>query len=191
MLLRATALFALAAGVALLALPAAAAPVSTLERVAAIEDIKNLKARYLIAVDNRDAATLKRVFAKDVVADYTAVFPVDGSGKKVLPTPFRGADEASQAVAGSVKSGPFTTFHNGGLPIIEVTSPTTAWAIWPLMGFGRPDAATGATPTRVGTWYYYYDTYERIGGEWKIKTLRLAYTPPAEQIAAANQAHGE
>ena len=45
----------------------------TIERLAAIEDIKRLKARYFRCMDMKDWAGLEAVFAPDLVADFPEI----------------------------------------------------------------------------------------------------------------------
>jgi hypothetical protein len=144
------------------------AAVNAIDRVIASEEIRNLKARYWLGVDRRDAAMIKSTLAPDVVADYTQVaLPPGNSVSEVL----RGADKVAAGVA-ATPAEPGGGLHFGGQPVIDVTSETTATVIWPMIGFGHL-AAGGAT--RVGELYYYHDSFERIGGVWKIKSIRLTH----------------
>ena len=65
------------------------------------------------------------------------------------------------------------TVHHGHMPEIEITSPTTARGIWAMQDFLRmPEGSPLGVKSLVG-WGHYTETYERIEGEWKIKTLVL------------------
>jgi hypothetical protein len=144
------------------------AAVNAIDRVVASEEIRNLTARYWLGVDRRDAAMIKATLAADVVADYTQVaLPRDNVVSQVL----HGADAVAAGVA-ATPAEPGGGLHFGGQPVIEVTSATTATAIWPMLGLGH--LAPGG-PTRVGELYYYHDSYERIAGAWKIKSIRLTH----------------
>jgi hypothetical protein len=132
------------------------------ERLIAIEAIKNLKARYFRYVDTgADMKTRATLFAPDA----TIFFP------EFHPKPMSRAEIGKWAVdtmAGSV------TVHHGFTPEIEILSETTAKAIWPMedrihwTGERRPDQMTG-----LHGFGHYHETYEKIDGEWKIKTLMV------------------
>jgi hypothetical protein len=144
------------------------AAMSAIDRVIASEEIRNLKARYWLGVDRRDAAMIKATLAPDVVADYTQVaLPPGNSVSEVL----RGADAVAKGVA-ATPAEPGGGLHFGGQPVLEFTSATSATAIWPMIGFGHV-ASGGAT--RVGELYYYHDSFEKIGGAWKLKSIRLTH----------------
>ena len=128
-------------------------------RALAIEEIKNLKARYCRGVDMEDRDLLRSALADDVITDYTATW-TEGS-----PTPKEkklnyGGDKSADVIIAAQKNrsaiSKKLTFHFVGNPEIQILSATTAKGIWPMMGG-----------------WYYHETYERIAGEWKIKTLRF------------------
>lgn len=121
-----------------------------------IEAIKQLKARYFRHMDGKDWDAMRLVFADDVVVD------TSGSGGGVVS----GADDfvavLRRALDGAV------TVHHGHMPEIELTSPTTASGIWSMEDRIRwPD---GRELQGHG---HYHETYEKTGGAWRIKTLRL------------------
>src|SRR5205823_5434530 len=64
---------------------------------------------------------------------------------------------------------PLLTVHHGHMPEIEITSPTTASGIWAMEDLVR--GLDGKNPMRG--YGHYHETYERIDGHWKIKTLLL------------------
>jgi hypothetical protein len=60
------------------------ARMNAIDRVIASEEIRNLKARYWLGVDYRDAAIIKATLAPDVTADYTEVaLPADNAVSEV------------------------------------------------------------------------------------------------------------
>jgi hypothetical protein len=61
--------------------------------------------------------------------------------------------------------------HHGHNCEVTLTGDTTASAIWSMTD--RLFMPAGA-PFSVMTGYgYYHETYEKIGGTWKIKSLRI------------------
>ena len=101
-----------------------------------------------------------------MIADYT-VGHREGSAVAVATREvLRGGDKAVDAVLEAVKGEAAgrktnTTWHFFGNPEIAILSPTTAKAVW-------------MRENEV----YYLETYERIGGNWKMKTLRLVRVVP-------------
>src|SRR5262249_6646058 len=84
-----------------------------------LEAIKQLKARYMRTVDTKDWDGFRNVFTKD------AVWDMRSSGAALLT----GADEIvryNQKSLGDDMVG----IHQGHMPEIELTSPTTATGIW-------------------------------------------------------------
>jgi hypothetical protein len=136
--------------------------VDTIERLAAIEDIRQLKARYFRCIDTKDWAGLATVFAPDAEMDMTS----EGSGIT------HGAAEIAEYVR-TCGIEPAETVHHGHNPEIAITSDATAAGIWPMEDMLRWPEGTFALRTLHG-YGHYHETYERVGGDWKIKTLRLA-----------------
>ena len=133
------------------------------ERLLAIEEIRQLKARYFRCMDTKDWDGFQAVFADDASMDTTQEAP---NIEVVI-----GAPEIRQFVEGSV--GPVVTVHHGHMPEIEITSPTTASGIWAMQDFLKmPEGSPLGVKTLVG-WGHYTETYELVDGEWKIKTLVL------------------
>ena len=144
-----------------------------LERLVAIEDIKQLKARYFRAVDQKDRALLRSVFTDDAVVDYRGAATDPSTGVNAIPVssekPIHGADAIAETVMLAVKN--VVSVHHGVMPEIEITGKTTASGIWPMVDRLRFDSG-GPVAELVG-YGYYYETYEKIHGTWKIKTLKL------------------
>jgi uncharacterized protein (TIGR02246 family) len=120
-----------------------------------IEAIKQLKARYFRTMDTKDWAGMRQVFTDDVVMDTTE------SGGSVIT----GADEfiafLRQALDGAV------TVHHGHMPEVELNSATTATGIWALEDWVRWDSGG------IHGFGHYYETYEKAGGTWRIKSSTL------------------
>ncbi|MBI1180994.1 MAG: DUF4440 domain-containing protein [Alphaproteobacteria bacterium] len=147
-----------------------------LERLVAIEDIKQLKARYFRALDTKDWALYAGVFTDDAEID------VRGS------TDSTSADEESSAIDGFNDNAVFiggrafadyvseitvgtTTAHHGHMPEIDVLGPTTARGIWAMEDrLWQPETA----PFRLmHGWGHYHETYEKRDGKWLIRTMRI------------------
>jgi uncharacterized protein (TIGR02246 family) len=126
------------------------------ESVDDIEAIKQLKARYFRTMDTKDWPGMRQVFTDDVVMDTTA------SGGSVIA----GADEFLAFLQPTLQDA--VTVHHGHMPEIEISSPSTAMGIWALQ-----DTIVWPDGTRMEGYGHYHETYERVGGEWKIKSSTL------------------
>ena len=155
-----------------------------IERLIAIEEIKQLKARYFRCLDTKDWDGFEAIFAPDATLDSReAMFARDKatgrcvrSGKVVEERDV--SDESWQSFgARNIRTSveavvqPLTTTHHGHMPEIELISPTTARGIWAMEDVIRYDPAS---PLEALLGYgHYHETYERIDGRWHIKTLKL------------------
>jgi uncharacterized protein (TIGR02246 family) len=132
-----------------------------------IEAIKQLKARYMRTVDTKDWKGFHDVFTDDVVWDMRS------SGAEVLTGP-----DAIVAYNQKSLGDDMVGIHQGHMPEIELTSPTTAKGVWSSEHMHRwPDGS------ELHGYGFYHETYEKVDGDWKIKTcvfqqLRADYTPP-------------
>jgi hypothetical protein len=133
------------------------------ERLIAIEEIKQLKARYFRCVDGKDWDGFAAIFTPDATVDYT---PEGGN-----PQDWSTAGVANIVVFVRKALDGAITIHHGHMPEIEVISPVAARGI-----FSMEDLIWWPEGSRRKTlhgWGHYRETYEKIGGKWLIKTLRL------------------
>jgi uncharacterized protein (TIGR02246 family) len=136
--------------------------VEPLERLAAIEQIKALKARYFRCLDTKDWDGFAGVFAPDAVMDMSG--ETGGAGGVT-----RGPNEIVAFVRAAVEA--VVTVHHGHTPEIDVTSPITATGTWAMEDMLRwPE---GGPLRSLHGYGHYHETYERIEGQWYIKTLTL------------------
>jgi len=134
-----------------------------IERLVAIEEIKNLKARYFRCMDTKDWAGFQAVFAPDATADFTRE---GGDRSRSSAT---GAANVTNLIKDLVD--PALTIHHGHMPEIELTSATTARGVWAVEDLiWWPEGSRRKTLHGFG---HYHETYEKIDGRWFIKTLRL------------------
>ena len=121
-----------------------------------LEAIKQLKARYFRTMDTKDWDGMRQVFTDDVVMDTTA------SGGNVIA----GADDFMAFLRETLAD--VITVHHGHMPEIQLTSATSATGIWALQ-----DILTWPDGSRMAGYGHYHETYERVGGEWRIKSSTL------------------
>lgn len=144
------------------------------ERLCAIEEIKQVKAKYFRGVDTSDGALVRSILAEDCVLDYMGCCTDPTTGQDFLPTMnvvMRGRSSWSDegfAAAGIVSA------HHGHNSEITITGPATAEAIWSMTD--QLYMPAGAPFAKLMGHGFYHETYEKVGERWMIKTLRIART---------------
>jgi hypothetical protein len=146
--------------------------VEAVERLAAIQEIQALKARYFRCMDTKDWDGFAQVFAPDAEMDMRGEVPPSADD------PDAGLTRGNQAIADFVRRNvdPVVTVHHGHMPEIELTSDTTARGIWAMEDhLWWPEGSPIQTMHGYG---HYHETYERIADaagqrQWRIKSLTL------------------
>ena len=139
----------------------------TVERLEAIEEIKQLKAHYFRCLDTKDWDGFAGVFAPDAVMDMSSEMR-DGTTQGEGIT--KGNREIAAFVRGAVD--PVVTVHHGHTPEIDITWATTATGIWAMEDKLRwPEGSPLRTMHGHG---HYHETYEKVDGRWLIKPLTLS-----------------
>ena len=142
------------------------------ERLGAIEEIKQLKAKYWRGVDSSDGALVRSILAEDCELDYVGCCTDPVSGDDHMPAMnvvLKGRDSWISDALGKDR---VVTVHQGHQSEIHVTGANTASGIWSFTDrFFMP---AGAPFERLTGYGYYHDTYEKVGGEWMLKTTRIS-----------------
>lgn len=133
------------------------------ERLLAIEEIKQVKARYFRCMDTKDWGGFTAVFAPDAIVDY-APEETDSSRWKAA-----GAENVVALVRSVVERA--VSIHHGHMAEVELTSSNTARAIFAMedLIFWPPESAYEL----MHGWGHYHETYEKVAGKWLIKSLVL------------------
>ena len=121
-----------------------------------IESIKQLKARYCRYLDTKDWASWRSLFTDDFRSD------TSGAGGKVIV----GADPFVAFTRRSL--GDRATVHQVHAPEIELTSSTTAQAVWAL-----EDVVRLAPGVNLRGYGHYTETYTKFDGRWLIADSTL------------------
>jgi hypothetical protein len=132
------------------------------EKLWAIDEITQVKARYYRCMDMKDWAGFAAVFAPDISVNYGPV--LDDSDLQAS-----GRDNVVALVRGAV--GTAVSIHHGHMPEIEITGPASAHAI-----FAMEDLIfwpEGSPLKTMHGWGHYHETYVKTGGHWLIQTLKL------------------
>lgn len=127
-----------------------------IDTLADLRAIEALKSRYCRALDTKDWTGFRALFTDDFVSDTRE------SGGIVT----HGADEFVAFVRTAL--GGCVTVHHVQQPEIELSSAVAAHGIWAMQDVVR--VLPGLTLHGFG---HYLETYEKTGGEWRIKTSRL------------------
>jgi hypothetical protein len=148
-----------------------------IEQLLATESVKKVKAQYWYAMDKKDWGLLASVFSRDAIVDFRGERDL-ASGESIDRLPpvaaalAAGDEGAHQGRDRIVKwyievLQHWVTVHHGHAPIIDITGPETAKAIWPLF-----DYIDNGTKAMMGYGHYYED-YVKENGQWRISYLAL------------------
>lgn len=133
-----------------------------IEKLLAIEEIRQLKARYFRCVDAKDWDGYRDVFASDVQFDISDDMP-DGV--------FTGADRAVEAARGGLVD--CVSIHHGHCPEIEITSDRTATGIWAMEDMLRWSESSQFPNQTLHGYGHYFEEYEKLDGRWRIRKMKL------------------
>jgi SnoaL-like domain len=130
------------------------------ERLEAIEAIRQLKARYFNACDAQDPESASQCFAAgDVLIDMGHIGV------------FRNREEFAALYRAAGCHDYILDLHQGANPEIEIIDDSHARAVWSLNY--RNINTRERTVTFLSV--LYRDEYAKIDGEWKIVTCRVEY----------------
>ena len=134
-----------------------------IERLAAIEEIKQLKARYFYAFDHKDW-----VMWRDQVWAPEGRLEVPEIGKSFEPREPMIEWVVSQTHGQS-------SVHHGHMPIIEITSDTTATGIWAMEDrlYRNGENPEHGNVAYLHGFGHYHETYVKLDVGWRIASTRL------------------
>ena len=133
-----------------------------IDTLIAIEEIKQVKARYCRTVDTQDWPGYASVFTADAVLHPSSSAAESGGGDMSSK---RGVEAIVAWVSGALQNA--HSVHHVLMPEIELTSPTTATGIWAM-----EDRVEW--PDRVLRGFgHYSETYRRIEQGWRIASTTL------------------
>lgn len=141
------------------------------ERLSAIEEIKQLKAKYWRGVDNADGQLVRSILAEDCVLDYVGCCTDPVTGTDHMPQMNMVMKGRDSWQTGNLEEPRLVTVHQGYQCEIEITGDDTASGVWSFTDrFFMPPGAPFERLTGHG---YYHETYEKVGGTWLLKTTRI------------------
>jgi len=136
------------------------------EHLQEIEEIRQLKARYVRYGDIHDWDNWVELFVDDYAVEVAGM----PRASKELPTEARmeGRDNIVAAFAAVLTGVP--TAHHAMLSDITITGPTSAHGVWTMN-----DEIWFPTCHFRG-WGHYHEDYLKIDGNWKIAQTRITRT---------------
>lgn len=140
-------------------------------KITAIEEIRQLKARYFRGVDCSDGELVKALLAEDCVLDYRGCCTDPASGQDFLP-PMNVVLKGRNAWQsdGMSRLG-IVSVHQGHNFEVEFDSDSSARGIWSMTD--RMYFPPGGEFTQLTGYGHYHETYEKLGGVWLLKTTRI------------------
>jgi hypothetical protein len=140
-------------------------------RLIAIEEIRQLKARYFRLMDTRDFDAMAYVFCKDAVFDCTEgsrVMPVGGAWKGEFGPIVKGRD----AIIGWIRQAFLnrTSVHHGHCHEITIESETAARGIIAMEDYIRGLDRETKLLHAAG---HYHERYRFEDGAWRIAETKL------------------
>ena len=125
-------------------------------RLADLEEIKQLKARYFRLMDAKEWEAWADVFTEDCVLQNGPPGDAPVTGRAAIVDYVRGAIQH------------MVTVHHGHMPEIAFSGPDSARGIWAMFDQLR------APGLRMDGWGHYHEEYRRCGdGRWRIASTRL------------------
>jgi ketosteroid isomerase-like protein len=132
----------------------------TIRRLAAIEDIRRVKAAYLRCVDLRLWDEFADLFTDDLEVDFAESTSHPAGKEQFL------ASVANHFVTGY-------SVHHGHLGEIDVIDDTHATAIWPM--YDRVESPADSGYVSHEGWGHYTESYRKgDDGRWRIARSRLS-----------------
>lgn len=131
-----------------------------LDRLIAMEEMKNLRLTFCRSLDSHDWAALRATMADDFELYWTDSSGPDGKATRA-PIEMKGAEKFvtfAQQILGQGKS-----IHICTMPQFEYVGKDRARAQWFINGYGQIGALNGLGYERL------VDDYVRVGGKWLIR----------------------
>ena len=144
----------------------------TVDRLWAIEQIKQLKARYFRFLDTKDWEGMRTIWTDDAVFDARTAKTIDasGAGTDAADWVWTGCDAIVSAISAVAN---LPTAHHGHCHEIEVLSATDARGVIAMEDYVWP--APGDTRrTLLHGFGHYHEEYRCVNGRWQIRRSRIS-----------------
>ncbi len=144
---------------------------NNVDKLMAIEEIKQLKARYFRFMDTRDFDSMALVFCKDAFFDCTEgsrVKPVGGDWRGEVGPTTRGRDAIIKWISSSFAHS--TSVHHGHCHEITIDSETEAHGVIAMEDYIR---GTDRSTKLIHAMGHYHERYRFEDGAWRIASTKL------------------
>ena len=131
-----------------------------IDRLLALEELKQLKARYFRCIDTKQWDEWGDVFTLD------AELSVPDAGMSAS-----GRDEIVASVSALLEG--TRTVHHGHMPELELTGPDTARGVWAMFDYVEWPTREDGSRNGLHGYGHYHEEYRREDGTWRIARSRL------------------
>lgn len=145
-----------------------------IDELYAIEQIKQLKARYFRFLDTKDWDGMRTIWTDDAVFDARASLTVGGAGQQAPSHSDDWIYEGGETIVAFISSvAVIPTAHHGHCHEIEILSPTMARGVIAMEDYAWP----GIGDTRKAQLHgfgHYHEEYACVDGRWRIRRSRIS-----------------
>ena len=143
----------------------------TTDRLAATDELTQLKARYFRGVDTCDGDLVRSLLAEDCVLDYRGCCVDPATGRDFIPAMNVVLRGRAAWKSDGMSSLGIVSVHQGHNFELDFTSDTTAKGIWSMTD--RLWFPAGGPFSLMTGYGHYRETYEKSGGAWLLKTTHV------------------
>jgi len=150
-----------------------------IDRLLAVEEIKNLRLAYSAYFDSQDIEKLGSIFTEDAVCEFDEQYGGDWVGRETI--------RANYAAAAEQVGAPYNAIHAVTNPWIESTGEDTARGRWYLLDILTRQGALTSQGGHANPLLYvglYEDEYRKVDGVWLISRVRLSFLWPERTLQA-------
>ena len=145
----------------------------TIDRLLAIEEIKQLKARYFRFMDTKDWDGLRTIFCDDAVFAARASLSIEGRASEGRAADsnewiHHGGDNIVEFIKRAI--GGARTVHHGHCHEVEIVAPTEATGVIAMEDQIWDEAGQVLNLHGCG---HYHETYRWADGRWRILSSRI------------------
>ncbi len=147
-----------------------------LQRLEAIEDIRQLKARYFRFLDTKKWDDLAQVFATDAIFDARqGMANVTSDPGEAIKFSADWYNEGRDNIIAFIRqrTGPASTVHHGHMSEIEILDENSARGITAMEDQNRYFDPDGRMNSRLHGWGHYHEDYRFVDGAWRIQRSLL------------------
>ena len=146
-----------------------------LDWLIAIEEIKQLKARYFRFLDTKDWVGMATIFADDAIFDARTAMSVTGSADAGLAAESNDwVYEGGRTIVDfiSTVAGTQPSVHHGHCHEIEILSETEARGVIAMEDLLWDKLGEGCVK-RLHGYGHYHEVYRKVDGQWRIHRSKL------------------